>query len=407
MNTIKPLSFVAICIVLYIFLHNFFIGITSIPTEGDSIHYHIPVAEFYLKGIIMNPPDKEMIIRWYPSASESILALFIVSHVPLNLYNVFATAILGIVCYKLGRLLLKNSYLAILFASSCITTHGILRLQHTQNIDIWLAIFFVLSVYLLHKPEKTILYFLKLGICIGMVIGSKYSGPMMASAILLVYGKKILPYISPSRFIIFCLPVMVIGISWYVRNLLITGSPVYPQGLLFFPGYHGWTEKNFSFMSYPMWKALLFYPNYTISAFISEYGIWICNLLIIPIVSMLIICKGIVINNKMLLEIIKNLLLLTIISYFFFFLLPAEEEYKHILLGMRYSFGPLIISILVIFILISQLFKNVELFSFIIIANMLIMLPLNYHPKILFIYIPLVAVCWYVFNKQRVNKLLY
>lgn len=394
--SIKILSYFSITIVSLFFLYNVYTGIITKPSEGDSVNYHIPVANYYLTGQIFSPPDKNMIIRWYPSASESILALFILLHIPLNLYNMLASLILLITCYKLGNYFFENSHFSIIFATNIISLYGVQRLQHTQNIDIWLSIFFILSFFLLLNPQKRISYFLKLGFCLGMIIGSKYSGPMWAFAIILVYGKRLIPYLNLKRIIIFTIPILILGISWYMRNLIITGSPIYPQGFFFLSGYIEWKKNNFSFMNYPMWKSFVNYPYLTISAFISEYMMWTLNIIAIPLIFVFAQIHKTFINFKA----IKDMLFLTVISYIFFFILPGGSQYEQIVLGMRYSYGPLILSILCIFLL-SMRIKLTNLLCYIIAANTLIIFLPSYHPKVLIVVIPMIIISYFILKNWK------
>ena len=63
------------------------------PSEGDSLNYHIPIAKNILSGNIIFQKNIIEIEQWYPGATEVILGLFILLHIPLNLFNVLAIAI--------------------------------------------------------------------------------------------------------------------------------------------------------------------------------------------------------------------------------------------------------------------------------------------------------------------------
>jgi len=196
----------------------------SIPREGDSIVYHIPAAKNIVNGnfITQKNVSKTAVSLWYPEASEAILGLFILFKIPLNLFNVLAIFIFFVVLYKLGRLLLKDKNISIIYACSIVNSYGVLRLSHTQNIDIWLAIYFLLLILFLEKPKNKNSYFLLLGIFSGFLIGTKYTGPLYFLILSVFYFKNFIKYIDFHRVILFLIPFSFLGLFWYIRNLILT-----------------------------------------------------------------------------------------------------------------------------------------------------------------------------------------
>src|SRR5687768_8435702 len=92
----------AILLFLYLFLNFFYDGLFSVPSEGDSIAYHIPIAESIRNGSVLSPSRDGYALGFYPGAAELILSLFMTMSVPLNLYNVLAWVILAYLCFRLG-----------------------------------------------------------------------------------------------------------------------------------------------------------------------------------------------------------------------------------------------------------------------------------------------------------------
>lgn len=180
--SLKVLSKICILFFLYILVSYFFIGTTTVPDEGDSLGYHIPLAKAFLDGKILDPHKivAAPFLKYSPASSEGILSIFYFLHISPNLYNV-----LGVIFFFFALLYLATNFglkkeLRIVFASSVVMLNGIVRWIDTQVIDIYLASFFVLVLALSHKPEKKVSYFLKLGIVVGMMIGSKYTGLFFA-----------------------------------------------------------------------------------------------------------------------------------------------------------------------------------------------------------------------------------
>ncbi|HSW97731.1 MAG TPA: hypothetical protein VLF89_07950, partial [Candidatus Saccharimonadales bacterium] len=169
---IQSLAKVSLIFFLYILLYYFFAGIASTPREGDSLAYHIPIAKSIVDGTFIHPQytfDHD----YFPGSFESILAVFMSLHIPLNLYNLcaiislfFATRYLAVV---FG---LKNSY-AILFAVTICTLNVILRWIQAQTVDIWLGSFYIFVLALLYKPRDKTGYYVLIGFLLGMLIGTK------------------------------------------------------------------------------------------------------------------------------------------------------------------------------------------------------------------------------------------
>src|SRR5207249_448018 len=113
----------------------------------------------------------------------------------------FAILILAICCYKLARTFhLKRDY-SLLFALTIVTVNAIVRWMNAVSIDIWIAIYFILLIILLEKPEKKLSYFAKMGFLAGMLVGSKYNSFVFLVVLFIFYIKNILAIINFPRII--------------------------------------------------------------------------------------------------------------------------------------------------------------------------------------------------------------
>ncbi len=283
---------VATFIFLYILFYSIFTGVTTVPAEGDSLSYHIPIAQTVLTGEFLHPHYKllyEHKYAWdrmyFPAASELILALFLLFHVPLNLYNVLAWVLLLISGYLLARSYKLDSKFALIFAFTICTLNTVLRWLNSQTVDIWLAVFFMLSLALLQKPKGTIFYFVKLGFVLGMLFGTKYSGSSFAIVLLILYGFSLLKYINLQKFIGFAIPFSLLGVFWYLRNYLATGNPIFPVGVSYIRGGQ--------VMGIQVWQSFLHYPVDMFNSLILEFRIW-SSVLLVPLLYL-----GYIIFRKM------------------------------------------------------------------------------------------------------------
>ena len=366
------------------------------PSEGDSLNYHIPIAKNILSGNIIFQKNIIEIEQWYPGATEVILGLFILLHIPLNLFNVLAIAIFAIVLYQFGKLFLKNKDLALIFATSIASLYGVFRLAHTQNVDIWLAVYFLLLIILFESPKKNLIYFLKLGFLSGMLIGSKYTGPLLFLILSAVYVKDILKILNFKRLFIFLVPFSVFGLFWYFRNFILTGSPVYPQSLLFFKGLPGWN----SYLNSPMWKAFLNTPTQMINAYVSEFMIW--PLLAVFLFIFLLIFYKRFFKKKGIAS-IKKPLFISLLFFLIYLFLPYDNLYLGMVLSMRYTYGLLALIGISIF-MITEFLGLSEVLALILLTNTLVLFFPPYHPKFIFIYEPLVLLLLIVLFREKFKK---
>ncbi len=374
----------SVIIFVFILFHGIYIGITTKPTELDSLRYHIPIAKSILDGTVFNPIKTTTYHRYFPGSSEAILSLFMLLHVPLNLYNVLGLIAFCSALYHLGKQNNLRRELAIIYAVSVCGMMGVARWINVQIIDIWLDTWFALALLLLQKPQDNMNYFLLLGIVSGFLIGSKYSGPLYFGVLCFFYWKKIRSLCSFKNCLSFLTTFTFFGLFWYIRNYIARGNPFYPLAVFCLPGF-----KNYN-LHFPMWKAVVKYPLSMTSAFISEYGIWTISLIITPIIWMY--------RKKK--DTIVWIILGTILVYL---TLPSDFTYSVHVSNLRYGYPTISLSILTLFS-ISQEFKKEKWIAVIVLVNLLSALQISYHPKLLLILVP---VSFLIFFHKRVLSFLF
>lgn len=225
-----------------------YFGLTSTPAsinESDSLAYHIPIAQNMAK-LNFLPPSSAQGLGYYPAAAELILSLFVLLHLPLNLFGVLGFMMLFLVCFKVGESFGLGKERAIIYAGSVATLQSVLRWPLTQTVDIWLAVFFLAALYFLKKGGNSVGYYLKLGISLGLLVGTKFSGILFCIPLLLIFGKNIFKNINLLKLLSFLIPVTLLGLSWYIRNYILTGNPLYPANFLFLKGSPGFPVISYS-----------------------------------------------------------------------------------------------------------------------------------------------------------------
>ncbi len=391
------LIILASVIVIYLLIHYTFNGITTQPSEGDSVHMHIPTAKAILAGKIFYS-NSNTGINSYPASSEGILAAFMLLHIPLDLYNVLAIVVLFFAIVPLGQAFGLSKNASLMLAFSLCSLYGVLRYADTQKIDIWLLVFYAFSLLLLQKPEKKLSYFVKLGFTLGMVAGSKYSGPFWVFILLGFYFKNFIQNLSWGRFLAFLVPFSLLGVSWYIRNIIAFGNPFYPQAFLFFKG-----NPHLQYYAWPYWKIAISFPGELFNALLSEYMVWV-----VSIVFLAVICIGnLFLKQFQSVNPVRKVLLLGLVNFVYFLFLPAApiHNYTAIVYDIRISFPALLTMMLTLFC-IAKIYKQTELLMFIVFANMIFVISaFPYHPKLIFGFVLLFTVL--ILSLVRVLKISF
>jgi hypothetical protein len=388
------LAKISLVIFAFLLLYYFIPGVTTKVWEGDSIGYHVPISQMILNGTIFNPakavfpPIVDKYVIYSPGATEIILSIFGLLHIPLNLFDLVGIVFLFFVMRAFAKSYDFSDNLSIIFATSIASLHTIMRWILSQTIDMWLVSFFVLSIILLRNPRKSYRYFLSLGAALGMFFGTKYSAPIFTIFLLAVFGKNVLKTLNLKRLVVFLVPFFVFGLSWYIRNYILTGDPYYPKTIPFFNGVLGW-----NMMEYPVWTVIFKWSGgflVWINAFISEYTVWSLAILAVPVLYF-ILHKYL---NKTLRQEIAKLILVAYPCFFIYLSFPSGPYPNLVTSGFRYTYTAMIPLILSLFIFAKRFAKE-EILGLIAITNMLIFPELSYHPKILVALIPEALVIFY------------
>ncbi len=393
MKPAQLFAYIGLLFFLYLLTYYFFQGIIHpIPAQGDSYTYHIPISQTILNGTFIQPSHftpKIFMGIFNPGASEAINALLMLLHIPLTISNLIAIVVLFFCCFNLARTFKLEYYMSLLFAESICTLTVISRWFNAVSVDVWLANYFTLAIILLQKPKKTNLYALLLGILFGMMIGSKYSALAYVSVLTIAYWRTIFQIVSIKRFIIFLIPVSILGLFWYVRNYLAVGNPMWPLCEFSLPC-QGIYYNNHAHM----WDTTLRHPLTMFNAFYSEYKLWGLSLLL-PFFVLFAKLRG----HIKLPPYIATLCFIGFANFIILLPQPTSDQPWIMVSSFRYSYPIFIPLILSTFILAKQYKKEMFLGLFAI-ANMFPVLSLEYLPKLLVVYFPLALVIMYLVDKK-------
>jgi len=375
-------SLISISLFLLLIIYFVFYAFKFTPeavNELDSLGQHIPLAESILEGKLFDPPELSNGLGYYMPIGEIILAVFIWMGVPLGLYNVLAIIILFYLCYKLATRFSLGRNLSIIYAFSISYLNSVTRLIPTQKNDLWLNVFFVWLLYLLAKPRKDYKYFLLLGFSIGLLVGVKYSGIILAVILLGVYFKDVKKYLSLNSLIVVSIPVVLSGLIWYLRNYAITRNPFYPVTLLGFRGHPNFVVPQ-GYENLISKESIIL----TLEALISEYLLWV----LLPILFLVKIFKDKVQNAKA----INKLLLIGGFSSLIYFLGPTDFTRVNITSNMRFLQVPFIILILAVFLLAKKFKREKEIVILSILSSVAVLAQFSYYPKLIIIWLAMILI---------------
>lgn len=408
MQSLKVITNICLLIALYFFTYYTYTGILlPSPAPGDSWSYHIPISFHILNGSFIAHPESNTAAwripgthiplspnsLWYnPGSSEAINALFLLFHIPITLADIFSAVVLFFCLCKLGTTFRMPNYYALLFALTCITTNAVVRWLNGVGIDIWVGVWFVLSIVLLEQPKKSISYFVKLGFVLGMLIGTKYTTLNFLLILALIYGRNILRYISFGRIIAFIIPFSLVGIFWYIRNYILTGNPFYPVAALGFNG-------PFHYYNDTVWIETLRHPSDMLNAAFGEYHLWLFSILIVAF----ILIKQFVLQRKWDINPINRIAILGFLNLLSFLTFPTTSSPSIMVSSFRYSLPVFIPLILCVFLLGSK-YKTETLLGYIAVANMLETITMAYEPKLLLVYLPIGLAAIYLADNEARRK---
>lgn len=390
MNQLKIIVFCAVIIWCFYLVYYTYSGILNpIVSAGDGRDYHIPISQSILNGTFLHPEHFKLMQWYYPGSAEAFNSILILLHIPLTLSNLFPIVILAFALFKLGMTFRLNYYSSILFAITFVTLNVLVRWYIAVSIDVWLAVFFVFSIILLEKPEKTYWYAARLGFVLGMLIGSKYTADYFIVLLILVYIKNIWKVLSLTRFTVFLIPFSLFGLFWYVRNYIYMQNPFYPMPMLGFKGQMILLNDTIS-------TQLLSHTGTMLNAYFGEYNIW--SFLIFIAFGVYVYKK--VRNKKLSIYGINRVYIIGIVNFLLFLTFPTNSQPWIMVSSFRYSLPTFIPLILGVF-MVCNYYKKDILLGFSAIGSMLMVLTMSYYPKLTIFYILLAFILMYIIEKKE------
>ena len=219
--------------------------------DFDAFLYHLLTADVWLQANALvsvpqdrwaagNPHDGELLIAW--------LMAFPRSDALAGLASVVAVPLLAIGVVGLSRFLGASRRAAVLAGGLVSLMPVVQWLMGTSHVDtlgtaaVLIAWWFGLWALEGRWSLGTLIVF---GVAAGMAMGTKVSFAILIAPLGLVvaaaafrapWGESRRPRAVAQRLLAISVPVLVLGASWYLKNLLIYGNPLYPVAFGPFPG---------------------------------------------------------------------------------------------------------------------------------------------------------------------------
>lgn len=333
----------------------FLLGVTTKPSEGDSLAYHLPLARIIADGKIADRNRYIFPGAFFPGMGEAMTAVLMKAGIPLNLFNFFGWVMLFGTVRQLGKQMgWKRGWPEMAAVAVCMWP-SVLRLLPTQTVDIWVGVWWgwVWLIFMKWRVDSGE-WIVKLGLAAGLLMGTKISGVLYMLPLLAIYGRKW----KMKNLVIAGVIVMLVGGSWYVRNWVWTGNPIYPANILGLPGMEGFRTDDWA-----VWKTLLVYKGggkIFAEALTSEYLLWGWGL------GMILIFR-----NK--------LMWLAWLNFGVYLLLPSWPE--NTLSDLRYAY-PVFIPVVIAAVEWFREKRKEETLAITMILMMAAVLPqLDYRPK--------------------------
>lgn len=403
-RNLSVISKIALIFFTYLLTYYLFLGIkTPIPAQGDSFDYHIPISLTIINGDFLNLSANTEIFQrgvfaqalrkmpqwYYPGSSETINSIFIYFGIPLTLSNILAALVLALTLYKLGRGFKLPQNYSLLFSLSFVTLNAVVRWLNAVSVDFWVTTWFAWAILLLENPKKNVSYFAKLGLALGMLIGSKFIALYLFLTIFAIYFRKIINYLNPKNAVAFALP-FCLGLFWYVRNFALTGNPFYPVAVLGFKGPFYESER--------ILNEITGHPLDFFNASYGEFHLWIFSILL----AIFVICWKVYVKDFKL-DNSTKLFIIGIVNLIFFLNFPSSSQPWIMVSGMRYVLPAFMCLMLGTFIYFKKIGKE-EFLGYFALGNMLPVISMIYYPKLIFIYLPISLILFNFLKEEDKTK---
>jgi hypothetical protein len=224
-------------------------GILQLPMDWDSLAYHLPLIDHWIQSGSLWNRDCAF---WYCPGNNELLGLFLATGFTgdfwVQAHNLVPCTILAVSILELAREVgLGQRYGLALLASLMMTQPVIRQLISAENDLSVVALVSASSLFGWRYARRPAIADLALlGCCVGILGGVKYYALayMLAASVMPFFWLLARRRFKPAGAVVVSslLGFLLLGSFWYVRNWSLTGTPLFPKGILGFPDY--WAEMR-------------------------------------------------------------------------------------------------------------------------------------------------------------------
>jgi len=212
-------------------------------TANDAITYHFPTAAQWLRTghlslfetWFFNPANtfsplagSTFITWWIAPLGNDILARH--EQLPALLLVFFAAL-------RLMRAIGVHTTVAALIALALILSRPFLHQVEVEKDDLYLTAFFACAAAAFTKDRlQDPLAPWRIGVALGLLLATKFTALLALPALLLVIDAPFRARWCARRYVIALGLILLLAGPWYLRNLLLTGNPIFPIETKLFPG---------------------------------------------------------------------------------------------------------------------------------------------------------------------------
>ena len=248
----KPHIMGIIIFVVWVGLSLFITALAEPSTLPDTLSYHLPMPASWLQSSSLKVsyiPRADVPNSYFPGNGE-LLYLWMLApfhnDLLIRLVNLFMWLILGVGLFSLSRRFGASGEASFAASLLFLFTPTVLAQTTETSLDMANAAVFMLALGHLmdfgsvkeapHRLEAVVLFALSCGLFLGI----KYSAPvylLLLLGVFLAYGGWQLQKLKSSILSILnyiglvSLGTILLGGFWYIRNWILTGSPMYPLSL--------------------------------------------------------------------------------------------------------------------------------------------------------------------------------
>lgn len=215
---------------------------TAPPSSADALVYHLALPKRWLELGTIGDPFWQY-AAFYPLGIETLFAqgLAIGGGSTASALHAFLGLFAALGVFGLARELGAGDVLAGAAGAALFVLQGVVTWEATSTfIELGLTFYVVLAAWHAVRFTRTPGYrpALWTGFLAGATAGTKYLGPLAVAFLLLPFGLLVLRRGRPGHLAGALGLTALVGGPWYLKNLIVTGNPVYP--LVF--GGKGWTS---------------------------------------------------------------------------------------------------------------------------------------------------------------------